>query len=343
MENPLLAKLEELEQAAKSELEGISDSQTVSAFKVKYLGKKGEITSILKGMGGLDPAERPKVGGKVNLVKAALEELIAQKAESLEGADLKSAMLREKIDLSLPGVVTESGNLHPVTQVMAEIDQVFSSLGFESHTGPNIETDYYNFEALNIPADHPAKDMQDTFYLEDPKYLLRTHTSPVQIRVMESTKPPIRMIAPGAVYRCDSDISHTPMFHQVEGLWVEEGIRFSDLKGVLTIFIQETFGKDVPVRFRPSFFPFTEPSAEVDMGCVLCKNTGCRVCSDTGWIEIMGCGMVDPAVLGHVQYDAEKFTGFAFGMGVERIAMLKLGIKDIRLLFENDLRFLRQF
>ena len=286
------------------------------------------------------PGEKPKLGKDINLLKQYIEDKINSKGTWVNPKSSKES--QEIFDTTLPGRKELNGTLHPITQVMEEISSIFFGLGFQIEEGPEIETDYYNFEALNIPEDHPARDMQDTFYIED-KTVLRTHTSPVQVHVMENKEPPLRIIAPGKVYRCDSDVSHTPMFHQIEGLMVDDGISFSHLKGIMNIFLQEVFGKDTKIRFRPSFFPFTCPSAEVDIQCVICDGKGCRVCSQTGWLEILGAGMVDPAVFQSVNYDPEKWTGFAFGLGIERIAMLKFGINDIRLFFENDLRFLQQF
>ncbi|MGP0566212.1 phenylalanine--tRNA ligase subunit alpha [Nitrospina sp. 32_T5] len=320
-------------------LASASTSADLKDLRTRYLGKKGHVTVILKDLRGLPPEEKRAVGKHINDLKTHVEERIQEKSGELEqsGGGKKSGTF----DTTLPGRREPIGTLHPVMQVMEEITRVFVSLGFDVAEGPEIESDYYNFEALNIPQDHPARDMQDTFYIGD--RVLRTHTSPVQIHVMEKQQPPVRIIAPGKVYRCDSDISHTPMFHQIEGLMVDEGVSFSDLKGVMNLFVHQVFGPDTGVRFRPSFFPFTSPSAEVDIQCVICGGDGCRVCSRTGWIEILGCGMVDPAVFGFVDYDPEKWTGFAFGLGMERIAMLKYGINDIRLFFENDLRFLQQF
>lgn len=328
------AKLQALKQAFSSELEKASD---LEQLRIKYLGRKGELTAILRQMGTIDPAERPRMGQVSNELKLFIEAALSGKLR-----EMKAAEAAHGIDVTMPGRMPRRGGVHVLNQVLYEIEDVFTGLGFAIASGPEVEDDYHNFEALNIPPYHPARDMQDTFYFAD-DILLRTHTSPVQIRVMESSELPVRIIAPGKVYRCDSDVSHTPMFHQIEGLWVEEGITFVHLKGVLYEFIRTLFGKDVPLRFRPSFFPFTEPSAEVDMGCIICGGKGCRVCSGTGWLEILGCGMVDPAVFGSVGYDPEKVTGFAFGLGVERVAMLKYGINDIRLFFDNDLRFLSQF
>jgi phenylalanyl-tRNA synthetase alpha chain len=286
-------------------------------------------------------AEKPAVGKLINELKQNVEQIIKEKGQELENKSDRTAG-NETFDTSLPGRKERLGTLHPITQTLEEIQSIFFGLGFRVEEGPQIESDYYNFEALNIPKDHPARDMQDTFYVEGDT-VLRTHTSPVQIHVMERQEPPLRIIAPGKVYRCDSDISHTPMFHQIEGLLVDKNISFSHLKNIMNIFVHEVFGKNTSVRFRPSFFPFTCPSAEVDIQCVICSGKGCRVCSQTGWLEILGAGMVDPAVFEAVGYDPEKWTGFAFGMGIERITMLKHGINDIRLFFENDLRFLRQF
>ena len=335
-------KLEKIKNQLLQELQNIKDINSLSVLKSKYLGKKGEITNILKGMKDLSPQQRPLMGKLVNEIKNHIEKHINSKEDELNEEEKRKILEEEKIDVTLPPRGTSIGTLHPITQVMNEIVEIFERMGFEVAEGPEIETDFYNFEALNIPKNHPARDMQDTFYISD-DLVLRTHTSPVQIRVMEKQQPPIQIIAPGKVYRCDSDVSHTPMFHQVEGLLVNETVTFADLKGVLTEFCTIMFGEDTKVRFRPSFFPFTEPSAEVDIGCVICGSKGCRVCKDTGWLEILGCGMVDPEVFKSVNYDTTKYRGFAFGMGVERITMLKFGINDIRLFFENDLRFLSQF
>ena len=335
-------KLEEINNQLLQELQNIKDINSLSVLKSKYLGKKGEITNILKGMKDLSPQQRPLMGKLVNEIKNHIEKHINSKEDGLNEEEKRKILEEEKIDVTLPPRGASIGTLHPITQVMNEIVEIFERMGFEVVEGPEIETDFYNFEALNIPKNHPARDMQDTFYISD-DLVLRTHTSPVQIRVMEKQETPIQIIAPGKVYRCDSDVSHTPMFHQVEGLLVNETVTFADLKGVLTEFCTIMFGEDTKVRFRPSFFPFTEPSAEVDIGCVICGSKGCRVCKDTGWLEILGCGMVDPEVFKSVNYDTTKYRGFAFGMGVERITMLKFGINDIRLFFENDLRFLKQF
>jgi phenylalanyl-tRNA synthetase alpha chain len=334
-------RLIELKEEVQNALISVSDEKELNDIRSKYLGKKGSITLSLKKVGSLSPAERPEFGRQVNEIKKIVAASIEVKKEELK--QKTSLDNREDFfDPTLPGKRPAKGTLHPITQVMDEIINVFTFMGFEVVEGPEIESDYYNFEALNIPKDHPARDMQDTFYITD-DIVLRTHTSPVQIRTMEKQSPPLRMIAPGKVYRCDSDVSHTPMFHQVEGLLVDEGVSFTHLKGILQIFAHEIFGKEAALRFRPSFFPFTEPSAEIDVQCVICKGKGCRLCSNTGWLEILGAGMVDPEVFKAVNYDTEKWTGFAFGMGIERIAMLKYGIDDIRLFFENDLRFLKQF
>ena len=318
----------------------VSNSKQLEQIRIEFLGKKGQLQGLMKELRNASPQEKPKLGKDINLLKQHVEQAINDKDVSLSSKPFKKSS--ENFDTTLPGRKELTGTLHPITQVMEEITSIFFGLGFQVEEGPEIETDYYNFEALNIPKDHPARDMQDTFYIED-ETVLRTHTSPVQIHVMENREPPLRIIAPGKVYRCDSDVSHTPMFHQIEGLMVDEGVSFSHLKGIMNIFLQEVFGKNTQIRFRPSFFPFTCPSAEVDIQCVMCNGKGCRVCSQTGWLEILGAGMVDPAVFQSVDYDPEKWTGFAFGLGIERIAMLKFGINDIRLFFENDLRFLKQF
>ena len=334
--------LERLKEEALVLIDKAPDEQELISVKARYLGKKGEITAIMKEMGSLSPSERPAFGQLVNVVKDTLEAAFTGRFLSIKKMATEDSLKKEKVDITLPGRRVQIGKRHPLSIVMDEVVGIFTRIGFSVADGPEIETDYYNFEALNIPRDHPARDMQDTFYISE-DIVLRTHTSPVQIRTMERQAPPIRIIAPGSVYRCDSDVTHSPMFHQVEGLIVDKGISFGDLKGILKTFVGEMFGEDVSLRFRPSFFPFTEPSAEVDIQCVLCRGDGCRVCSGTGWLEIMGCGMVDPAVFSFVKYDPEIYTGFAFGMGIERIAMLKYKINDIRLFFENDVRFLNQF
>jgi phenylalanyl-tRNA synthetase alpha chain len=308
--------------------------------RVKHLGRKGDLTKILRGLKDQDPGLRRQLGEEANRVKGVLEKALEQKERTLKEAARRAAA--PAVDVTLPGRRAPLGRLHPLNQVMAEVCDIFLHLGFEAVEGPEVELDWYNFEALNLPPDHPARDMQDTYYVNE-KVLLRTHTSPMQIRTMERRRPPVRIIAPGKVYRRDSDITHSPMFHQVEGLLVDKGVTFADLKGVLTAFVHQMFGPEVGVRFRPSYFPFTEPSAEVDIECVICRGLGCRVCKLTGWLEVLGSGMVHPAVFEAVGYDPEEVTGFAFGLGIERIAMLKYGIDDIRLFFENDLRFLQQF
>ena len=311
-------------------------------LRIKYLGKKGLVTSKLKALSTISPELRPAYGKAVNEVKVYIEEEINRIEALLKKEEHKKRIVSEAVDITLPGKFTPFGREHPINKVLYEITRIFVSMGFDVEEGPDVELDYYNFEALNIPKYHPARDMQDTFYISD-DIVLRTHTSPVQIRVMEKRKPPLKIIAPGKVYRCDADISHTPMFHQVEGFMVDTDIAFSDLKGVLESFIHSIFSAETPVRFRPSFFPFTEPSAEADIGCIFCSGKGCRVCKNTGWLEILGAGMINPRVFEMVGYDPEIYSGFAFGMGVERIVMLKYSIDDIRLFFENDMRFLKQF
>ena len=335
----------ELEQIAKQAESSIVAAEKLSALddlRVEYLGKKGRLTGLLKGLGRLSAEERPAAGAKINDVKQSLQELIGQRKAYFESIDLDVKLAEETIDVTLPGRGEDVGGLHPVTRTMERIEGFFSRIGYDVEVGPEIEDDYHNFEALNIPSHHPARAMHDTFYI-DPTTVLRTHTSPVQVRTMERNAPPIRIICPGRVYRCDSDLTHTPMFHQVEGLVVDKDISFADLKGVIDQFLKAFFEADLPVRFRPSYFPFTEPSAEVDIQCTNCRGEGCRVCSQTGWLEVMGCGMVHPNVLEHCDVDTDTFTGFAFGMGVERLAMLRYGVNDLRLFFENDLRFLKQF
>ena len=342
MYNSFEEDLKIIRDSAQKEIAQVATEQEVSQLRISYLGRRGKLTVLLKRLRELPPVERSEAGKLANDLKIELEKEIDGLLIRLREETKERSLVQEKIDISLPGTLLPVGKLHPITQVMGQMVDIFSRMGFQVAEGPQVELDYYNFEALNIPRDHPARDMHDTFYFSE-DLVLRTHTSPVQIRVMESQRPPIQIIAPGVVYRRDSDVSHTPMFHQVEGLMVDEGISFAHLKGVLTFFIQEMFGKGTPLRFRPSFFPFTEPSAEVDIGCVICKGDGCRVCGGTGWLEILGAGMVDPEVFQIVGYDPEEVTGFAFGLGIERIAMLKFGINDIRLFFTNDVRFLGQF
>jgi phenylalanyl-tRNA synthetase alpha chain len=334
------AAVKELEAAALREIREAKSPEALEALRVQYLGRKGGLTQILRGLKDLPAEVRRAVGQEANRAKTALEAALDQALIILKEAARRAAA--PAVDVTLPGRRPPLGRLHPLNQVMAEVCDIFLHLGFEAVEGPEVELDWYNFEALNLPPDHPARDMQDTYYFDD-KVLLRTHTSPMQIRTMERRRPPVRIIAPGKVYRRDSDITHSPMFHQVEGLLVDKGVTFADLKGVLTAFVHQLFGPEVGVRFRPSYFPFTEPSAEVDIECVICGGAGCRVCKLTGWLEILGSGMVHPAVFEAVGYDPEEVTGFAFGLGIERVAMLKYGIDDIRLFFDNDLRFLRQF
>ena len=334
--------LQKLETSALAELEKATNEDQAQAIRTKYLGRKGLLTGLLRNIAQVPDAEKRLFGKRCNEVKdilsAKIDEVLFQQT-FLKKSD---GLLKEKIDVTIPGKSVKYGRIHPVIQVRREICAIFASFGFSIVEGPEVELDYYNFEALNIPKDHPARDMQDTFYIEE-NIVLRTHTSPVQVRIMEKVQPPVRILSPGRVYRRDSDVSHTPMFHQIEGLLVDKGVSFADLKGILTAFLKKIFGVDTTLRFRPSFFPFTEPSAEVDIRCVICKGNGCRVCGQSGWLEILGSGMVDPAVFKNVGYDSEEYSGFAFGLGLERIAMLKYGVSDIRLFFENDIRFLNQF
>jgi phenylalanyl-tRNA synthetase alpha chain len=323
-------------------LSSIKSAEDLKQARVSLLGRKGLLSEYLDELKNLSKEERPQAGKEINEIKTGLEARLNALEDSFRDEERRKREKESSVDITLPGKRPVLGRKHPITLIFDETIRIFSTLGFSVAEGPDIELDHYNFEALNIPKDHPARDMQDTFYVR-PGVVLRTHTSPVQIRTMEHARPPIRIIAPGSVYRHDQDISHTPMFHQVEGLMVDRNVRFSDLKGILTIFIKEMFGENVAVRFRPSYFPFTEPSAEVDMGCVMCKGVGCRVCKGTGWLEILGSGSVHPQVLRNVGYDPEEFTGFAFGMGIERIAMIKYGIDDIKQFYYNDIRFLLQF
>ncbi|BBO85141.1 phenylalanine--tRNA ligase alpha subunit [Desulfosarcina ovata subsp. sediminis] len=331
--------LERIHADAMAALASAADADVINDLSIQYLGRKGHITQFLRKISTLPVEERPQAGKKANEIKRLLETEFKNALDRLANA---GQTVTDRIDVSLPGRVPEKGSLHPITQITNRICSIFSQMGFDVVEGPEVETDYYNFEALNIPKNHPARDMQDTFYVSD-SVVLRTHTSPTQPRVMEKREPPVRIIAPGKVYRCDSDLTHTPMFHQVEGLLVDRKISFADLKGTLTAFVHQMFDDQTTLRFRPSFFPFTEPSAEVDIRCVICRGKGCRVCSRTGWLEVLGSGMVHPAVFENVGYDTRRYTGFAFGMGVERIAMLKYGIDDIRRYFDNDYRFLSQF
>ena len=337
--------LEELGKIEKEVLFSLSDAKTekeISEIRVRVLGRRGSLTQLLKQLGTLPEAERREIGKRANQVKEDLEKQIEETLSQIRERERREALEKEKIDVTLPGRRIPFGKRHPLTQILDEMIDIFSRLGFEVAEGPEVELDYYNFEALNIPKGHPAREMQATFFISD-EVVLRTHTSPMEVRTMEKHPPPVRIISPGPAYRRDSDPSHSPMFHQVEGLLVDKGITFADLKGVLTVFVHQMFGKGTRLRFRPSFFPFTEPSAEIDIECFICSGKGCGICSNTGWLEILGSGMTDPAVFGFVDYDPEEVTGFAFGIGVERIAMLKFGINDIRLFFTNDLRFLKQF
>ena len=334
----LPALLKEAEQAVAA----AGDEQSLEALRVRYLGKKGSLTALLKSLGTLPAAERPAAGERINQAKTALQQAIEARKQALVTADVEAQLAAEKIDVTLPGRRQSAGGLHPVSLTLERIGTIFQAAGYEVEEGPEIEDEYYNFEALNIPAHHPARAMHDTFYVSSGT-LLRTHTSPVQVRVMEAGEPPFRMICPGRVYRCDSDLTHTPMFHQVEGLLVDERVTLADLKGTVTDFLHRFFEQEPPVRFRPSYFPFTEPSAEVDMGCVSCGGSGCRVCGHGGWLEVGGCGMVHPRVLEMSGVDSEKYRGFAFGLGVERLAMLRYDVRDIRTYFDNDIRFLSQF
>jgi len=333
-----------IKQETLANLSEITTIEQLQDLRVAVMGKKGSLTSLLKKMGSLSPEERPKIGQIANEVRNELEKAWEVKLKELEEVALAKRLEQERIDISLPGYFLPRGHQHPLSKVIEQIEDIFIGMGFTIAEGPEIETDYYNFEALNIPKDHPARDMQDSFYITE-DILLRTQTSPVQVRTMEKMKPklPVKIICPGKVYRHDDDATHSPMFHQVEGLLVDKGVRMSDLKGILLSFSRQMFGEDRQIRLRPSFFPFTEPSAEVDVSCMLCGGSGCRICKGTGWIEILGSGMVHPRVLEMGGYNPKEVTGFAFGMGVERIAMLKYGIEDMRLLFDNDLRFLEQF
>lgn len=337
-----MENLDSLLAQGKAAVDNATDAAALDQVRVQYLGKKGELTQLLKSLGKLSAEERPKAGALINEAKQQLSEHINASKEVLNAAALNAKLAAEKIDVTLPGRGQHSGGLHPVTRTLERIEKFFAGVGYVTEEGPEIEDDFHNFEALNIPDHHPARAMHDTFYF-DANTLLRTHTSPVQIRTMEQQQPPIRVICPGRVYRCDSDLTHTPMFHQVEGLLVDTDVSFADLKGTVEEFLREFFEKELAVRFRPSYFPFTEPSAEVDIACVMCEGKGCRVCGHTGWLEVMGCGMVHPKVFESCNVDTETYSGFAFGMGVERLAMLRYGVNDLRLFFENDLRFLQQF
>ncbi len=335
-------ELQALTEQAEAAVDEAGSVAALEEVRVAYLGKKGRLTEQLKQLGKLPADERPAAGQAINAAKQRVTERLEDRRAALEQAELDAALEADRVDVTLPGRAEQPGGLHPITRTLQRIESMFRGVGFAIAEGPEVEDDYHNFEALNIPADHPARAMHDTFYF-DARHLLRTHTSPVQIRVMEAEGAPVRVIAPGRVYRCDSDLTHTPMFHQVEGLVVDEGVTFGDLKAVLEDFVRQFFEADLALRFRPSYFPFTEPSAEVDVECMFCHGDGCRVCSGSGWLEILGCGMVHPAVFEAAGIDAERYTGYAFGMGVERLAMLRYGVNDLRIFFENDLRFLRQF
>ena len=335
-------QLIDLIQQAETEIAQAQSLPDLDQVRVRYLGKKGLLTEYLKTLGNLSPGERPKAGQAVNAAKESTQVALEMRRVALESAALGVKLAAESLDITLPGRGQVTGGLHPITRTLERIERLFAQVGFEVAEGPEVESDYYNFEALNMPAHHPARAMHDTFYFNS-NTVLRTHTSTVQIRIMKDRQPPLRVIAPGRVYRCDSDLTHTPMFHQVEGFMVDENVSFADLKGMLDDFLRAFFERDLKVRFRPSYFPFTEPSAEVDIQCVMCGGKGCRVCKHTGWLEVLGCGMIHPQVFANVGIDNERYTGFAFGMGVERLAMLLYGVNDLRLFFENDLRFLKQF
>ncbi|GAB2518489.1 phenylalanine--tRNA ligase subunit alpha [Microbulbifer agarilyticus] len=337
-----MQELQSLTEQALALVEKAGDLAALDQVRVDYLGKKGQITALLKGLGKLSAEERPAAGAKINEAKQQVQEAINARRNAMEKAAIEEKLAKETIDVTLPGRGEEQGNMHPITRTLRRIEEIFQRLGFTVEQGPEVEGDYYNFEALNIPAHHPARAMHDTFYI-DPSTVLRTHTSSVQIRTMEKTNPPLRIICPGRVYRCDSDVTHSPMFHQIEGLVIDEGVSFAHLKGCIDQFLKAFFEADVPVRFRPSYFPFTEPSAEADIQCTACGGEGCRICSGTGWLEVLGCGMVHPNVFASCDIDSEKYSGFAFGLGVERMAMLRYGVNDLRLFFDNDLRFLKQF
>jgi phenylalanyl-tRNA synthetase alpha chain len=347
--------MNELKQITEGLLQTVAkapDLKALEALRVEALGKKGALTQLLKGLGKLSPEERPAAGAKINEAKVEVQQAIESRKSLMEAAAMEERLLEEQIDVTLPSGGNSRGSLHPVTRTLRRIEELFSQAGFSIETGPEIEDDFHNFEALNIPADHPARAMHDTFYIDTGNlytgnatvsHVLRTHTSPVQIRTMETQEPPIRCICPGRVYRCDSDVTHTPMFHQVEGLVVDKGVSMAQLRACVSDFLNGFFEDDYPVRFRPSYFPFTEPSAEIDMQCTHCSGAGCRICKQTGWLEVGGCGMIHPNVFKSAGVDPEIYTGFAFGMGVERLAMLRYGVNDLRLFFENDLQFLRQY
>ncbi len=342
MEADATLDIEGLEAEAAARIEAAENLSGLDEVRVRYLGKSGLLTAQLKQLGKLPKEARPAAGQAINRAKQALQQRVETRRRELEADALRQRLASETVDVTLPGRGQRPGGLHPVTRTLERIERLFANSGFRVVEGPEIEDDYHNFEALNIPAHHPARAMHDTFYFDE-HLLLRTHTSPVQIRVMENSQPPLKIIAPGRVYRCDSDLTHTPMFHQVEGFLVDEQVSFADLKGVIYDFLQSFFERELRLRFRPSYFPFTEPSAEVDIECVMCNGGGCRVCGHTGWLEVLGCGMIHPEVFRYVGIDSERYTGYAFGMGVERLTMLRYGVNDLRLFFENDLRFLQQF
>lgn len=338
----LKEKIEEIRSQAAQAFSQATTSAALYELKVQFLGKQGSFSNIMKEMGKLSAEEKPAFGKLVNEVKQSLETLYSQKEEQLKNAELNAKLQSEKLDLTLPGPQVQMGAQHPISLVIDEIVSILARLGYSVRTGPLIEKDRYNFEALNIPKDHPARDMQDTFYVDE-THVLRTHTSPIQIHVLETEKPPLRILGVGPVFRSDSDVSHSPNFHQIEGMLVDSKVSMADLKGTISFFVREFFGKDLKTRFRPSFFPFTEPSAEVDCQCPICNGKGCRMCKDSGWVEIGGSGLINPNVFKHANVDYPKWQGFAFGFGIERMAIIKYGVDDIRLFNENDLRFLRQF
>ncbi|GMT42543.1 MAG: phenylalanine--tRNA ligase alpha subunit [bacterium] len=339
----ILSELTELKKSLIPSLNLPESDRELNELRIKYLGKKGVVTLLSRRMGELPKEEKPVVGKLLGEVRRGIEELLQDASQKIKNEKIQSEVESEFFDVTLPGSETGFGARHPISTVMDEIVEIFTGLGFQVEEGPEVETDYYNFEALNFPPEHPARDMQDTFHLEGMDRILRTHTSPVQIHAMEKYKPPLSVIAPGKVYRCDADVTHSPMFHQLEGFTIDRRVTMADLKGTLELFIRRLYGPGTKTRFRPSFFPFTEPSAELDVSCVICGGKGCRICKKTGWLEILGAGMIHPNVLGALNMDTEKWSGFAFGMGIERVAMLKYGVADIRLFFENDLRFLKQF
>ena len=342
MEKNSAADLEVLLQAGLSDIADANNSKDLEGVRVQFLGKQGSVTAQLKTIGALAPEDRSAFGAAVNRVRVELTTALESRSVAIAEVERQADIESQRVDVTLPGRGVAPGGLHPVTRTLRKIERIFLRAGFSIAYGPEIEDDFHNFEALNIPKNHPARAMHDTFYI-DPETVLRTHTSPVQVRYLEDHSPPVNIIAPGRVYRCDSDVTHTPMFHQLEGLAVDTDISFGDLKGILIFFLQEFFERDLPVRFRPSFFPFTEPSAEVDMGCVFCDGAGCRICGQSGWLEVLGCGMVHPEVFTQVGIDNERYTGYAFGLGIERLAMLRYGVNDLRVFFENETSFLRQF